>query len=102
MFGKGKRLAAGILAGGLLFSGLEPAGGTVFADGGTAASSAEKQLKLWYDEPASSWEKEALPLGNSYMGAMVFGKTDTERIQISEKSLSHTNISRKAVIGQNN
>ncbi len=102
MFGKGKRLAAVILAGGLLFSGLEPAGGTVFADGGTAASSAEKQLKLWYDEPASSWEKEALPLGNSYMGAMVFGKTDTERIQISENSLSNPYRSGKAGSGLNN
>ena len=27
---------------------------------------------LWYDTPAESW-LQALPLGNSHMGAMVFG-----------------------------
>ena len=30
-------------------------------------------LKLQYDFPAKSWEKEALPLGNGKIGAMVFG-----------------------------
>jgi len=42
---------------------------------------------LWYDKPASDWEKEALPIGNGRMGAMVFGGIDTERLQIAEKSL---------------
>ena len=31
-----------------------------------------QNLKLWYDQPAKVWT-EALPLGNSHMGAMVFG-----------------------------
>jgi alpha-L-fucosidase 2 len=42
---------------------------------------------LWYDQPATDWEKEALPIGNGRIGAMVFGGTDSERLQIAEKSL---------------
>ncbi len=42
---------------------------------------------LWYDKPATDWEKEALPLGNGRIGAMVFGGTTSERLQIAEKSL---------------
>jgi alpha-L-fucosidase 2 len=42
---------------------------------------------MWYDKPAADWEKEALPLGNGRIGAMVFGGIETERLQISEKSL---------------
>ena len=35
---------------------------------------------LWYDKPATDWEKEALPIGNGRMGAMVFGGTQSERL----------------------
>ena len=38
---------------------------------------------LWYTAPAGKWE-EALPVGNGRLGAMVFGKTDEERIQLNE------------------
>lgn len=38
---------------------------------------------------AEAWEKWSLPLGNGYFGANVFGRTDTERIQLTEKSLSN-------------
>ena len=38
---------------------------------------------LWYTNPASKWE-EALPVGNGRLGAMVFGKTGEERIQLNE------------------
>ena len=44
-------------------------------------------LTLWYQQPAVAWDREALPLGNSQMGAMIFGGTDTERIQFNEESL---------------
>ena len=40
---------------------------------------------LWYDKPATDWEKEALPIGNGRIGAMVFGGVASERLQISEK-----------------
>jgi alpha-L-fucosidase 2 len=41
---------------------------------------------LWYRKPAVIWE-EALPLGNGMLGAMVFGGTDTDRIQLNEETL---------------
>ena len=54
----------------------------------------EKPLKLQYFSPAdkgsserNNWERWALPLGNGHMGAMVFGRTETERIQLNEKTL---------------
>ena len=52
-----------------------------------APTEAESPLRLWYDKPASSWMKEALPIGNGPMGAMLFGGTDIERIQFNEISL---------------
>ncbi|MDM0924678.1 glycoside hydrolase N-terminal domain-containing protein [Clostridium perfringens] len=45
------------------------------------------KLALWYDEPATSWENEALPIGNGYMGGMIFGSVASERIQYNEKTL---------------
>ena len=44
-------------------------------------------LKLWYEKPANSWMKEALPIGNGYMGAMFFGGPEEEHIQFNEESL---------------
>ena len=48
---------------------------------------AESSATLWYDKPAVDWEKEALPIGNGRIGAMVFGGVASERLQVSEKSL---------------
>lgn len=44
------------------------------------------QSLLWYEKPAGIWE-EALPIGNGRLGAMVFGQTSTEQIQLNEDSL---------------
>ncbi len=41
--------------------------------------------RLWYDSPAWIW-LEALPLGNSQLGAMVYGRPDIEEIQINEET----------------
>lgn len=63
-------------------------------------------LRLHYDEEApydnedaatfltgiterDGWERWSLPIGNGYFGANVFGRTETERIQITEKTLSN-------------
>ncbi len=46
----------------------------------------ENSLILWYDRPSEVWE-DALPVGNGRMGAMVFGYTDKERIQLNDDSL---------------
>jgi alpha-L-fucosidase 2 len=44
------------------------------------------EVTLWYNEPADNWN-EALPIGNGRLGAMVFGRTDVERLQLNEESL---------------
>jgi alpha-L-fucosidase 2 len=49
-------------------------------------SASERELKLWYKNPAQEWV-EALPIGNGRLGAMVFGGTETERIQLNEESV---------------
>ena len=41
---------------------------------------------LWYQQPARQWT-EALPVGNGRLGAMVFGTTTKERLQLNEESL---------------
>ena len=41
--------------------------------------------RLWYAQPATHW-LEALPVGNSHLGAMVYGGTDTEEIQLNEET----------------
>ena len=60
-------------------------GATCFC-GKLAAGPNPGTLSLWYDRPASRWE-EALPLGNGRLGAMVYGHTGIERIQLNEDSL---------------
>lgn len=39
--------------------------------------------------PDIGWEQWSLPIGNGYFGANVFGRTETERIQITEKTLQN-------------
>lgn len=71
------------------------------------AAENEKEYALWYTAPAcnrggdfthvisrgfpfdTDWDTWSLPIGNGAMGACIFGRTDTERIQISEKTLSY-------------
>ena len=50
-----------------------------------AVTMSAQQHKLWYDKPASHW-LEALPIGNSHMGAMVYGGTEVEEIQLNEET----------------
>ncbi len=63
-------------------------------------------MQLWYDEQAPfdnecspeasmmagqdiGWQNWSLPIGNGYFGANVFGRTESERVQITEKTLSN-------------
>ena len=73
----------------------------------TLISESDIPLMLKYDEetlfenensPSASmhvdttdigWNNWSLPLGNGYFGVNVFGRTETERIQITEKTLSN-------------
>jgi alpha-L-fucosidase 2 len=47
---------------------------------------AQQDLKLQYKQPAVEWT-EALPIGNGTLGAMVFGRVDSELIQLNEATL---------------
>jgi alpha-L-fucosidase 2 len=67
---------------------------------GCVKSQTDRPLRLWYNQPADGsvpdvkfgyatdeeWLK-ALPVGNGFLGAMVYGGVNEERIQLNEKSL---------------
>jgi len=57
-------------------------------------------MRIWYDHPADAsvpdtkegWRNDpewlkALPVGNGFLGAMVFGDVNIERLQLNEKTL---------------
>ncbi len=50
------------------------------------APAPEERLTLWYRQPARVWT-EALPIGNGRLGAMIFGGTSDERLQLNEDTL---------------
>lgn len=64
---------------------------TLLCVAGTAAAppappDSQSYLTLWYAQPAREWV-EALPVGNGRLGAMVFGGTSQERIQLNEQTV---------------
>lgn len=50
------------------------------------ASTPEGEWVLWYRQPAEKWE-QALPVGNGWLGAMVFGGVQAERVQFNEHTV---------------
>ncbi len=79
-------------------------------------SESDAPMRLYYDEEAShgvaegydevdtyfgsgaslieqhlndDWERWSIPIGNGYFGANLFGRTETERIQLTEKTLAN-------------
>ena len=65
---------------------LSPLAGLAFAGSAQGVPATESKLSLWYRQAATNWT-EALPLGNGRLGAMVFGGTEKERIQLNEGTL---------------
>jgi len=57
------------------------------AAGAHPAGRGDAKLMLWYRRPANDWEREALPVGNGRIGAMVFGGAPTERLQLNEDTI---------------
>jgi alpha-L-fucosidase 2 len=49
-------------------------------------AAAQNRNILWYDKPAANWN-EALPIGNGYIAAMVFGTPQQERLQLNESTI---------------
>lgn len=77
---------------------------SIFIGGFFCTLPLQAQYCLWYNSPTPNtgvvmppgesdrpldpdWENWSLPIGNSYMGASVFGRTDSERLQITDKTL---------------
>ncbi|MCY3018539.1 MAG: glycoside hydrolase family 95 protein [Planctomycetota bacterium] len=58
----------------------------VLAWSALGAVAAADAPRLWYEQPAATWN-EALPLGNGRIGAMVFGGTARERLQLNEETI---------------
>ena len=58
-------------------------GAVAQAAGQRPGAALEPNVLVWYTHPADKWEN-ALPVGNGRLGAMVFGKTDEEELQINE------------------
>ncbi len=44
-------------------------------------------LQAVYTSPAEDWESEATPMGNGFLGAMIFGGVESDRIQLNEHTL---------------
>ncbi|WP_344209620.1 glycosyl hydrolase family 95 catalytic domain-containing protein [Kribbella sancticallisti] len=68
-------------------AGLSTPAGSSAAPPPAPAGSPGGDLSLWYTEPATDWESEALPIGNGASGAMIFGGIGTEHLQLNEKTL---------------
>lgn len=81
-----KRIASVFLSAVLTASTLMAAVPTVSAEP-TEKTQKQPKLVMKYDEPAEKWENQALPLGNGFIGAMVFGGVGSDRIQTNEHTL---------------
>ena len=53
--------------------------------GQNALASSKRDMVLWYTQPGLQW-LEGLPIGNGYMGGMVFGRVNNERIALNEST----------------
>ncbi len=72
--------------------------GLLFSFYASAQEKEETRLRLWYDQPArpftgvnnktkdEEWVR-ALPVGNGFLGAMVFGDVNRDLLQLNEKTL---------------
>jgi alpha-L-fucosidase 2 len=50
-------------------------------------SQTKQPLKLWYKQPAGRVWENALPIGNGRLGAMIYGNTEKEIIQLNEHTV---------------
>jgi alpha-L-fucosidase 2 len=63
-----------------------PAGSRLAPGSPVERASPPEPRILWYSAPAEEWV-DALPVGNGRLGAMVFGDTGRERIQLNEETV---------------
>ena len=74
--------------------------GTLMPASAAKAVKTDNSTLLWYNAPARQW-LEALPIGNSHLGGMVYGGTTDENIQLNEETFwsggPHNNNSKKSL-----
>ncbi|WP_442679671.1 glycoside hydrolase family 95 protein [Sphingomonas sp. ASY06-1R] len=66
-----------------LLEGSVAVAGLACSSGAIGQSNRDHPHRLWYRQPADAWV-EALPVGNGRLGAMVFGGSAHERLQLNE------------------
>lgn len=54
---------------------------------GDSLSPPNPETTLWFDEPAATWQYDALPIGNGRIGAMIFGGISHDRIALNEETV---------------
>lgn len=57
------------------------------APSGSSGGGNLEPIPVSYDAPAQNWEREALPIGNGRLGAMLLGAADAVQVQFNESSL---------------
>ncbi len=86
---RASRLLAVVVAAAAGLAGLSVAGTS--AEGAPTGKPGQRTtnpaMTLWYDEPATDWESQSLPIGNGALGMSVFGGVQNEQLQFNEKSL---------------
>ncbi|HJY11144.1 MAG TPA: glycoside hydrolase family 95 protein, partial [Flavobacterium sp.] len=61
--------------------------GIVLFFGVSLSAQETNDLKLWYTNPAGTVWENALPLGNGFQGAMVYGNVEKEIFQLNEATV---------------
>jgi alpha-L-fucosidase 2 len=46
-----------------------------------------QNLKLWYNQPSGTTWENALPIGNGFLGSMVYGNVPNETLQLNENTV---------------
>ena len=52
----------------------------------TAYAQKQQQMTLWYNRPAQYFE-ESLPIGNGKLGALIYGGTEQDKLQLNDITL---------------
>lgn len=87
-----KKRVIAMIASAAMLTGMSPLIGSAETNSATDGIEPNKvPLQTWYTKPAAmsqdGWEKEATPLGNGLIGAMVFGGVAQDKIQVNEKTI---------------
>lgn len=102
---KRKKILAGFMAAAMILSAVPANVMAAKTDKQAVEKAAENDLRLWYTKPASegtnilsggdfgtteednTWQQQTLPIGNSLMGANVYGEVSEERLTFNQEDI---------------